>query len=63
MTVHLFQTMKPSSWSYLGSLKKKCEAYEDLCIKQAETLLNPSTMRMEEEGKAYSKWLILSEIE
>lgn len=48
----------------LGDLPKRTkEAYEDLCLKQEETLLIPTPMRMEEEGKAYSKWLHLSEIE
>lgn len=48
----------------IGDLPRRTrEAHEDLCTKQAETLLNPTSRRMEEEATAYAKWLNLSELE
>lgn len=37
------------------------EAHEQLCLKQGETLSNPSTINMNEEAAAYNKWNLLSE--
>lgn len=48
----------------LGNLTKKAaEAYEVLCDKQKNTLLNPSSNAIQEEADAYEKWLYVAGLE
>ncbi|XP_024014231.1 uncharacterized protein LOC112088180 [Eutrema salsugineum] len=48
----------------LGDLPKRTrEAYDDLCIKQTQTLQNPDPETMEEENQAYEKWDFLAGLE
>lgn len=39
------------------------EAHDDLCTKQAATLADQSTIRVEDEAVAFSKWNLLSGLE
>lgn len=42
----------------MGNLTKRTkEAYEILCVKQSNTLANPSEGAVQEEAEAYGKWL------
>lgn len=39
------------------------EAYELLCVKQSNTLANPSEAAVKEEAEAYGKWLYVANLE
>ena len=48
----------------LGDLSKRAkEAHEILCVKQKQTLSNPSEEFVKEEAEAYEKWLHVAELE
>lgn len=48
----------------LGDLSKRTkEAYEELCLKQSQTLANPNPYSLEEESISYQRWQHLSVLE
>lgn len=60
----LKQPLRYLSKLKLGDLPRKTkEAYQVLCIKQEETLANPTQERIHEELQAYEKWRRLAELE
>lgn len=47
----------------LGNLTKRAkEAFEVLCEKQNKTLVNPSSVAIQEEADAYGKWLHIASL-
>ena len=60
----LKQPLRSLSKLKLGDLLRRTrEAYQFLCIKQRETLENPSTKNIKEEVKAYDHWQRLADLE
>jgi len=57
-------SIKTMSKNKLGDLTRKTkDAYAILCQAQLETLLNPSSLTMQTESTAYTRWLHLSDLE
>lgn len=48
----------------MGNLSVKAQAsFEKLCIKQDETMRNPTQHNVEAESEAYKRWDFVSELE
>lgn len=60
----LKQPLRALSKEKLGELSKRTrEAYQLLCVKQQETMENPTSEAIREESEVYMKWQRLAEIE
>lgn len=60
----LKQPLRVLSKEKLGDLSKRTrEAYQNLCVKQRETMENPMSDAIREEAEVYRKWIRLAEIE
>lgn len=60
----LKQPLRSLSKMKLGDLSRRTrEAYNNLCLKQKETLENPNGETIKEEVKAHEKWQRLAELE
>ena len=61
---HLKPVIRELSKEKLGNLTKRTkEAFEVLCVKQQETLLNPSASSVQDEADAYERWSYVAGLE